>query len=159
MTVINKHIIKGLIAVIMLAFLGSVALSDDSSPYLPSIPKAEGGVCVAPPDVIRKNHMVMLQHDRDLSVQKGERDIEHSLKDCVSCHVVRDDIGAPVSYESPEHFCRTCHDYAAVKIDCFSCHNSKPDGDALDTLSNPHAPKNIAMQSWLKNGSKGLADE
>jgi len=154
-----KHIIQGLIAVIMLALFGNVALSDDSAPYLPLIPKAEGGVCVAPPEDIRKNHMTYLKHDRDLRVQKGARDIEHSLKDCISCHVVRSDAGTPVSYESPEHFCRSCHDYAAVKIDCFSCHNSKPDGDALHSLSNPHTNKVIAQQSWLKEWPKGLSDE
>jgi hypothetical protein len=29
-----------------------------------------------------------------------------------------------------DHFCQSCHNYAAVKIDCFECHSSKPAGNA-----------------------------
>lgn len=157
MTAIYKHIIQTLMAVVMLAFLNNVAQSDDSTSYLPSIPKAEAGTCVADPEVIRKNHMIFLKHDRDLRVQKGNSDIEYSLKECVACHVVRDDIGSPVSYESPQHFCRSCHDYVAVKIDCFSCHNSKPDGDAIQSLPNPHADK-IAINKVMIERQNRVSD-
>ena len=35
--------------------------------------------------------------------------------------------GKAVSYASPQHFCRTCHIYAAVSVDCFECHASRPE--------------------------------
>jgi hypothetical protein len=45
----------------------------------------------------------------------------------VSCHAVKGADGAPVSYADENHFCRSCHSYAAVSIDCFECHKSTPD--------------------------------
>jgi len=36
----------------------------------------------------------------------------------------------PVTVDDPQHFCRTCHDYAAVRPDCFQCHASRP-GEGL----------------------------
>ena len=38
--------------------------------------------------------------------------------------------GKPVAYSDPKHFCRTCHSYAAVRVDCFECHASRPDEKA-----------------------------
>ena len=39
------------------------------------------------------------------------------------------------AYADPKHFCRSCHDYESVSIDCFECHVSKPDagGEGLDS--------------------------
>lgn len=134
----GSHIFLAIIAIAMTGLIVSMVQSDDSTVAVPTVPKAEGGSCVAPPEDMRKNHMQYLKHDRDLSVQDGVKKIDASLKDCVACHVVKDDAGEPVSVESPKHFCRSCHDYAAVNVDCFSCHNSKPDEKAVLTATNPH---------------------
>lgn len=139
MSIKGTHIIQAMLVIVMLSFIAMLGLSDDNAVAIPAIPKAEGDNCVAEPDYMRKNHMVMLKHDRDLKVQDGVTDIDFSLKDCIACHVVRDDTKTPVSYESPQHFCRSCHDYAAVKVDCFTCHNSKPDDTVVLAMPNPHA--------------------
>lgn len=94
---------------------------------LPQIPKAVGGACVAPPEVMRREHMSMLKHGRDLTVRLGERVEGGRLTSCLSCHAVSDGQGGAVTVSSPKHFCRACHDYAAVKIDCFECHASRPE--------------------------------
>lgn len=97
----------------------------ESSVAGPVIPKAEGQ-CVAPPEVMRRSHMTMLKHTRDITVREGDRKTAEGLTACVTCHAVKDASGAFVSIKSPQHFCRACHDYAAVKIDCFECHASRP---------------------------------
>ena len=70
--------------------------------------------------------MTMMKHQRDDTVHEGVRGGKFSIGECVGCHAVKGDDGQPVSYESPKHFCRSCHDYAAVSIDCFECHSSRP---------------------------------
>lgn len=91
----------------------------------PAIPQATGQ-CLAPKDVMRRFHMTMLKHTRDVTVREGDRRTADGLTACVTCHAVKDASGAVVSVSSPQHFCRACHDYAAVKIDCFECHASRP---------------------------------
>ncbi len=147
----RKYIIQAFIIILTLGFMGGFALSDDNIISVPNVPKAEGGECVAPPEVMRKNHMKFLKHDRDLRVQKGGTNIDYSLKKCIGCHVVRDDAGSPVSYDNPAHFCRSCHQYVAVKIDCFSCHNSKPDQNITLSLTPSNTHKFMLSnlpQSW-----------
>ena len=92
----------------------------------PDIPKGKGDKCVEPTDMMRKNHMEFLLHQRDDTVHRGIRTKKHSLKECMECHAVFDSSNQPVSVANPKHFCRECHDYASVKIDCFDCHASKP---------------------------------
>lgn len=82
--------------------------------------------CVADTEFMRKNHMKMLYHQRKDTVHEGVRTKQYSLADCFTCHVVKDAKGQPVTYADPKHFCRSCHSYAAVKIDCFECHASVP---------------------------------
>ena len=105
---------------------------------LPNPPKGKGEQCVAPTDYMRKNHMEELLHQRDNTVHNGVRTTKFSLVGCIDCHAVNGEDGQPVSAENPQHFCRECHDFAAVKIDCFECHNSKPDGTDAAVLGTPH---------------------
>ncbi len=93
----------------------------------PAIPKALGDPHPEGSAFMRINHMNLMRHDRDATMRLGDREIKYSLKECVACHVVSDVEALPVSAEDERHFCRTCHEYAAVKVDCFQCHNSKPD--------------------------------
>lgn len=107
------------------ALFSTVALADTPKP---AIPKAvQGEQCVEPTDFMRRNHMDLLLHQRDETVHRGIRSKQHSLKGCLACHVVKDAQNQPVTAADPRHFCSQCHQYAAVKIDCFQCHASVPD--------------------------------
>ncbi|BBF94390.1 hypothetical protein [Blastochloris tepida] len=107
----------------------------------PNPPKAQGEACVRDTDFMRRNHMTLLMHQRDDTVHRGVRTKELGTKDpgtkdsgtkdlslsgCISCHAAPGTDGQPVSYADPGHFCRACHSYAAVSIDCFECHASRP---------------------------------
>ena len=98
-----------------------------SNSLLPVIPMGRGDACVEDTDFMRRNHMELLKHQRDETVLKGERREQYSLIECLSCHAVYGPDAIPVTAASPAHFCRSCHDYAAVSIDCFQCHASRPE--------------------------------
>jgi hypothetical protein len=85
-----------------------------------------GDKCVEPTDEMRRNHMEMILHQRDSTVHQGIRTSKHSLRECINCHA---DPGTR-SVLGPEGFCQSCHTYAAVSMDCFSCHNHKAEKDA-----------------------------
>jgi predicted CXXCH cytochrome family protein len=92
----------------------------------PDIPKAQGEHCVRDPAFMRRYHMTMLLQQRDETVHQGVRGGDFSIARCVTCHAVPGADGKPVSYADPKHFCRSCHAYASVSIDCFECHASRP---------------------------------
>ncbi|MBL1278224.1 MAG: sulfur reduction protein DsrJ [Ectothiorhodospiraceae bacterium] len=95
---------------------------------LPDIPLAvKGDQCVEDTDFMRRNHMDVMLHQRDETVHEGIRTKRHSLKGCFTCHIVKGADNQPVTIKDPKHFCRVCHDYAAVNVDCFQCHTSIPD--------------------------------
>ncbi|MBK6472149.1 MAG: Hdr-like menaquinol oxidoreductase cytochrome c subunit [Betaproteobacteria bacterium] len=81
-----------------------------------------GTQCVAPPDVMRRNHMDFLKHQRDDTVHGGIRGAKFSLKGCIDCHASQKTQSVA---KDETNFCISCHSYAAVKIDCFECHASK----------------------------------
>jgi len=93
----------------------------------PEITKGRGESCVADKDFMRLNHMDMLMHDRIETVHKGDRNVKASLKECIACHAIDGPDKTAITVKNPKHFCRSCHDYAAVTIDCFQCHASRPD--------------------------------
>ena len=82
--------------------------------------------CVRDTAFMRRNHMNLLKHQRDETMHKGIRTKTYSLKNCINCHVTRDDAGKAIKVSNPKHFCASCHRYAAVKLDCFECHRSTP---------------------------------
>ncbi len=116
-----------------LAVLGLLLLTlSESAPAdvpAPTIPSGQGKACVADTDFMRRNHMRVLDHQRDGTVRQGIRSGKFSLRKCVACHAVPGPDRKPVSYADPKHFCRACHDFAAVRIDCFECHASRPEGN------------------------------
>jgi len=122
----------GLLAVMLLCIssLTGVVCAQESNPadgaLLPAIPAGRGEACVEDTDFMRRNHMELLKHQRDETMLRGVRDEQYSLKECLDCHVVYGADATPVTVASPSHFCRSCHDYAAVSIDCFQCHASRP---------------------------------
>jgi hypothetical protein len=95
--------------------------------WLPKPARGQGEKCVADTAWMRRNHMTALSHQRDETVHDGIRSRRFSLKGCIECHAVRGPDGRPVTIASRDHFCRTCHDYTAVRVDCFDCHASRPE--------------------------------
>jgi hypothetical protein len=124
------------IAVLLMAMTAHA--SAEEATLAPTPPKARSGPCVAPPDVMRRTHMTMLKHQRDDTVHNGVRGKPEGLTNCITCHAVKDKDGGFVTAKSPLHFCRTCHDYAAVQVDCFECHASRPE---TGNVPNTEAPK------------------
>ncbi len=106
-------------------FLSAGALSAADGPG-PDIPQATGEPHPEGNDYMRRWHMEMLKHDRDVTMYLGVRPTDNSLAECFECHTVKDEAGTPVTVEDERHFCRACHDYAAVRVDCFDCHRSTP---------------------------------
>ncbi len=87
---------------------------------------ASAEACVEPEDVMERNHMEFLKHQRDDTVHEGVRTKKYSLAECVDCHVSRDAAGAAIPINAEGQFCQTCHAYASVKLDCFECHATVP---------------------------------
>jgi hypothetical protein len=84
----------------------------------PKVKIERGEACVAPVAEMRRDHMKMLLHQRDRTMREGVRAPRFSLKGCVDCHASQ----KTGSVLGQEGFCSSCHEYAAVKIDCFECH-------------------------------------
>lgn len=116
-----------LILALAIGLVGHASAQERAS-LLPEVPKATGEPHPEGNEFWRRNHMELMRHDRDQTVYLGDREIGASLSACFECHAATDDAGAVVTYESEQHFCRACHDYAAVKVDCFMCHRSTPEG-------------------------------
>jgi hypothetical protein len=89
-------------------------------------PEGEGVECVEPEEIMRRDHMNFILHQRDETMYKGIRSSKYSLAECIDCHVQPDENGNIASVDTEEHFCNTCHEYAGVTIDCFECHADKP---------------------------------
>lgn len=127
---------RGFMAMLAVAglALAAIAAEDDSEAGgvpLPDIARGQGENCVEDTDFMRRNHMNLLMHQRDDTMRQGIRSKRHSLRECINCHVVDGPDAKPVTAASPKHFCSSCHEYAAVKIDCFDCHASRPDPQAV----------------------------
>ena len=120
-----------LVAAALALPLGSARAGEPA--WLPKPARGQGEKCVADTDWMRRNHMTVLMHQRDDTVHDGIRTTRFSLKGCIDCHAVKGADGKPVTVASPKHFCRTCHDYAAVRVDCFECHASRPEAKATTT--------------------------
>jgi predicted CXXCH cytochrome family protein len=119
-----------LVMAIVLLPLGTAVAGAREPAWLPKPPRGRGEKCVADTAWMRRNHMTALIHHRQDAVHEGIRTKRFSLTGCVDCHAVKGADGKPVTFASPKHFCRVCHDYAAVSIDCFECHASTPEPKA-----------------------------
>ena len=105
-----------------LAGLVTPARADDRVPQ-PDIVIAHPGHCIAPTEYMRRNHFALLLHQREITVRQGVRGARVQLRECIACHASRETHSV---LGSDRNFCQGCHTYAAVKIDCFECHSSKP---------------------------------
>lgn len=86
----------------------------------------QGEMCVEPTDIMRRDHMEFILHQRDATVHQGIRTSRHSFKGCIDCHSANDEQGALIRHDDERHFCAGCHQFAAVRIDCFECHTDRP---------------------------------
>ena len=89
----------------------------------PAIVTPDGGKCVEDTATMRRDHMRFLEHQRDATVHGGIRGARHSLKGCIDCHA---SARTGSVAQAPTDFCISCHAYAAVKLDCFDCHSTRP---------------------------------
>lgn len=139
-----KKMTPVLLGLVSLAFAGLLF----AAPPTPNIPKGKGEQCVEPTDLMRKQHMDFILHQRDLTMREGIRTKKHSLVECIDCHVVPNEQGEYPQYGTNEHFCSTCHNYASVSIDCFQCHATKPDNTAYrHSLSDMSAAHQVVSKS------------
>ena len=58
------------------------------------------------------------------------------IRDSVNCHAQTAADGTPVRIDAQGQFCESCHRFAAVKIDCFTCHAAVPEQGKLIGLNN-----------------------
>lgn len=122
---------------------------------LPQVSKGEGEACVEPTDVMRRDHMNFILHQRDDTVHRGIRTSRHSLQGCIDCHATRKDDGQFVRIDEPEHFCASCHRYAAVTVDCFQCHRDTP----LEGQEGQISPDVNARGDWNEGSEDRLPRE
>ncbi len=128
----------------------------------PQLPRGKGEQCVEPTDVMRRDHMKFLLHQRDRTVHQGVRSKSHSLAGCVDCHVQTNNEGGYIPVDAPEQFCEACHTYASIKLDCFECHATKPDqsqsarqtlpveSDNLGKYVRPKSARHFAITSVIQ---------
>jgi len=89
--------------------------------------KAAGlGNCVRETAFMRRNHMELIEHQRDVTVHQGIRSTTDSLAGCIDCHVGYDQQGQAVPVYADGQFCETCHEFVAVRLNCFDCHSGVP---------------------------------
>ena len=126
--------------------------SKASRVFIPPAPqKGKGDKCVADTDFMRRNHMTMLNHQRDDTVHDGIRTKQFSLEGMHRLsRGARARCTAGLHSKDPKHFCRTCHDYAAVKVDCFECHASRPEAEKAAAPASRTTCTDNALASYLK---------
>jgi len=83
---------------------------------------ADAKQCIEPTPFMRARHMELLDSWRDAVVRRGDqvyvasdgRRHDMSLtRTCLGCH------------RDPGKFCDRCHQYAAVEVFCWDCHQQK----------------------------------
>ncbi len=133
----------------LLIMCGLGASGASAGSLYPEIPKAVGAAHPEGNAFMRINHMRLLRHDRDETTRLGNRDTEYSLKECVACHAATGPDALPISVKAEGQFCSSCHEYAAVKIDCFQCHSSKPEEGFTRLLMQSPAPTEDEIATYL----------
>ncbi|MCW8899210.1 MAG: hypothetical protein OQK75_04305 [Gammaproteobacteria bacterium] len=151
-----RQFAKHLVVLVGLSALPMISNAGDLGPVPPKAKAkaSEKTECVEPVDVMRKDHMSFLKHKRDETMREGVRTKTHSLVECIDCHVTPKENGEFARIGDSEHFCSSCHNYAAVNVDCFDCHSDLPEGasNKLHSLNtqNPHHKELAANGSLTK---------
>jgi hypothetical protein len=99
--------------------LGKASSKPEVSLDTPVIAKMSKKQCIKPADIMRAEHMKILDKWREAVIRTGNREYgiidgvkyEKSLqKTCMHCH------------SNKEAFCDRCHDYVNVRPYCWNCH-------------------------------------
>lgn len=147
------------IAGVLLVMLGQVpsVYSASSRVPTPEPPAAfKGTQCVEPVDVMRREHMNFLKHQRDETVKDGIRGAKYSLRQCIECHAVPDPQAG--GKRTVRAFCSECHQYAAVRVDCFECHTNKAEKAKLTGPLPPgHPEKSDKARSFGREDGNSTA--
>ncbi len=110
-----------------LTLLAAMSVAKESGMLLPEIPpSAKGDECVEPTEIMRRDHMRFLMHQRDDTVHGGIRGAKHSLVGCIECHAQSNAQGAAIPVNAEGQFCQSCHSFTGVRMDCFECHAAVP---------------------------------
>ncbi len=120
----TSKLLPALFAVTTAGLLATAQAMEPAKPArvpLPVTKTYQGDKCVEPTEVMRRDHMKFILHQRDETMHRGIRTTKYSLKECVNCHA-DPKTGSVLGQDG---FCASCHQYAAVTIDCFSCHTDK----------------------------------
>lgn len=149
---------KQLLASSVLFFLLiAVVVTADNS----KVPPPKGEQCVEDTEYMRSHHFETILHQRDKTVIEGIRTTRHSLKNCIDCHITPNADGQYARYSNKdEHFCATCHTYAAVKIDCFECHADRPEVAIRETLKHSsvqydaHHGRQVSVNDLILNAEQ-----
>lgn len=104
--------------------------------------------CVEPTDLMRREHMELIRHQRDATVHQGIRSTKHSLADCINCHVSEGGTAQYAPINRGDQFCGACHAYAAVSLDCFQCHATVPSPKSRYPGANGKTPVGV----WVAPG-------
>jgi hypothetical protein len=115
-----------------LALVANLAFAAETKVPKPAITIENPGTCVKPAEEMRRNHMEMLKHQRDKTLREGVRGEPVSLNGCINCHASK----TSGSVTGGQNFCQSCHTYAAVKLDCWDCHQANAGYKA--TGAKPH---------------------
>ena len=140
--------IAALLGLASLMLAGPVAAHENETTKsgrvpMPAMHTPEGKQCVQPEEVMRRDHMKFILHQRDRTMHEGIRTTQYSFKNCVNCHA------DPKTHSvlGKDGFCESCHRYAAVSVDCFSCHSAEREAQAAaptGTAEPAHALKATA---------------
>jgi len=138
-------ILAGAVAVLAAALFtaGAVRAADTADTKTggigPTIKIFKGDKCVRPTEDMRRNHMKYILHHRDQTMHEGIRTTQYSLKNCVDCHADP----KTNSVLGKDGFCSSCHQFAAVSIDCFSCHSPSPENSGQPQKAAETAPSRL----------------
>ncbi len=124
-----QQLLSVLPALLVLAVLSAPASAGEKEHGVgPNIPApVKGEQCVEDTADMRRNHMKYLLKHRNETLREGIRTKQHSLKQCLECHVPAT---SQATRSEGEHFCKNCHTYVGVTLDCFECHATKPEKSA-----------------------------
>lgn len=142
----------GLVFAITLALVTAshAAGADQSGVPLPTLSKAvKGEQCVEPANIMRREHMNFLTHQRDETLREGIRGKKYSLQECTECHATADPEIQEGKVRTLQPFCTQCHEYAAVKLDCFACHNPTLPQDKSSSILNKPGHDTAALQQMI----------
>jgi predicted CXXCH cytochrome family protein len=122
----TRRLLAGLVGVALAASAG-LAAADKNWKQNGNSKATTLEQCVRPTAEIRRHHMDLLKHQRDITVHLGVRKTTDALAGCIDCHANKDAQGKPVAVNAEGQFCQGCHAFTAVHLDCFQCHSTVPE--------------------------------